>query len=162
MAAGRIFQFTCLFQDRSLLGLNKRRPLLLFHKAINLFHVSSIQPSLVSTGNFFSEGHFHPYKNSLTGIPYLLAKSKSLSSCPGTAITLPVPYDAMTKLLPNRNLFSGEWMDCRPRGNSFFLIHIFVRSNSVIIETSSYSSFTLIHIHFFYQFFCNWMFRCKR
>ena len=67
------------------------------------------------------------------------AKSKSLSSCAGTAITAPVPYDAMTKFPLQIGIFSpvNGWIAYFPRGTPFFLFMFLILSNSVITDTSS-------------------------
>ena len=73
------------------------------------------------------------------GISNAFAKSKSRSSWPGTAITAPVPYEAMTKFpiqIGIRSPVRG-WRAKHPEGTPFFFFMLRIRSNSAITETSS-------------------------
>ena len=75
------------------------------------------------------------------GIENFLANSKSRSSCAGTAITAPVPYEAITKFPLQMGILSpvSGCMAFLPSGTPCFLFMFFIRSNSAIIETSSCS-----------------------
>ena len=82
-------------------------------------------------------------KTRLIGRSYLFANSKSRSSCPGTAITAPVPYEAITKLPIQIGTHSPVrgWIAKEPVGTPFFLPIFLIRSNSLIATTSSCSNF---------------------